>query len=56
MTTIDNPDVVTFIVQGVEKSVELHTRQAKNGINAMGNDGFDQGLAAGHTVARVIGD
>ena len=49
MATIDNPDVVTFIVQGVKKPVELHTRQAKNGVKAMGSDEFDQGLAAGHT-------
>ena len=56
MATIDNPDVVTFIVQGVKKPVELHTRQARNGFNAMGSDGSDQGWPPVIRVACVIGD
>ena len=49
VAAVDYPDVVAFIVQGVEEPVQLHAGQAENSIDAMGDNGFHKGLATGHT-------
>ena len=49
VAAVYHPDIIALVVQRVEKPVQLHPGQAENGVDAMGDNGFHQGLAASHT-------
>ena len=44
----DDADRVALVVEGDEEFIELHAGDGEQGVDAVGLEGLDDGIAAGH--------